>query len=598
MPEDNSDNQNWPKKPKISRKKIIKHFKKAETATIRHTHKFIVKRWDNVREVQSKVVFWIILMGLLIAATGFQMMWFQKSYLTTTRAEDSTYVEAVLGPLDTLNPLYASSSAEKSVEYLVFSSLLKYDKTGHLNNDIASKIEIDDSGKIYTVSIRQDVKWHDGAELTTDDISFTLGLIKDQNSNSVISGWNNISVKVIDKQKIQFTLPSVYAAFKHALTFAILPKHILGQVSPSQIRENSFSQNPIGSGPFRVRFIQNSDENSNQKVLYLLRNDQYYNGKAKLAKMQLNVYQSNEKIVEALNSAQVNAAADLNMLDINKIDTDKYTSISKPIQSGVYALINTKSKLLNNLSLRKALAMATDKASLIKSLPEGTVLLDLPFTDGQISGDLPKAIGFNLESSKKLLNDEGWILNKDGVREKDGKKLEISVVALKGSEFEKVLEIVAKQWRDVGFVVESKIVDLSDISQNVVKDILQPRKFDVLIYRLDIGADPDVYAYWHSTQATQNGYNYSNYSNIISDDALTTARAKIETEIRNAKYITFLKQWVNDVPAIGLYQSTVQYVFSNNVYSFDKDIKFVSSLDRYSDVLNWSVGDQTVYKTP
>ena len=169
---------------------------------------------------------------------------------------------------------------------------------------------------------------------------------------------------------------------------------------------------------------------------------------------------------------------------------------------------------------------------------------------------------------------------------------------MKGSEFESVLEILSNQWRAVGVDVETKVVDLSDITQNVVQNILQPRNYDVLIYQLDIGADPDVYAYWDSTQMTSNGLNYSNYSNIISDDALTSARSRVEPDIRNAKYITFVKQWINDVPAIGLYQSTIQYVYSVNVHAFNKSNVLVSPVDRYSDILRWSVGDKTVYKTP
>jgi len=597
MPEDNSENQNWPLKPNISRKKIIRHIKKAETATIRHTHKFLVKRWENVREVQTKVVSWIVLMGLLIASTGFQMMWFQKSYLTTAKDNDGTYAEAVLGPVDTLNPILASTDAEQSASYLIFSSLLKYDKTGHLNNDLATNIKVDETDKIYTVSIRTDAKWHDGESLTAEDVAFTIGLIKDANTTSTITGWSNIAVKVIDNQTVQFTLPSVYAAFDHALTFPILPKHILGDIEPSQIRENSFSQNPIGSGPFKLRFVQNVN-NSGNKIVYMARNDSYYGGKAKLAKIQLNVYMTTDEIVSALLANQVNATVELSSADISQMDSKKYSVAVETIQSGVYAIINTESSLLNDVNLRRALQLATDTASIISKLPEGTPSLDLPFTNGQLSGDVPTVAKFDLNAAKATLDANGWILNSNGVREKGGKELKISVVAMKGSEFESVLEALSGQWRAAGFMVETKVVDLSDITQNVVQDILQPRNYDVLIYQLDIGADPDVYAYWASTQVTSSGLNFSNYSNIISDDALTSARSRVEYNIRNAKYITFAKQWLNDVPAIGLYQSTIQYVYGNNIHAFDKSNVLVSSVDRYSDILEWSVGEKTVYKTP
>jgi peptide/nickel transport system substrate-binding protein len=149
-----------------------------------------------------------------------------------------------------------------------------------------------------------------------------------------------------------------------------------------------------------------------------------------------------------------------------------------------------------------------------------------------------------------------------------------------------------------GFNVETQVIDPNDPTQNVAQTILQPRAYDVFLYQLDIGADPDVYAYWHSSQTISTGLNFSNYANIISDSALASARIRTESDLRNAKYLSFARQWVADIPAVGLYQSTAQYVYNNNVVSYDKTNKLVSSIDRYSDVMDWAVGSQTVYKTP
>lgn len=598
MSESNSDNK-WSFKSNIDRKKIIKGIKKAETATIKHTHKFLIKRWENVREVQSKVAFWILLMGLLIASTGFQMMWFQKSYLTKTPSDNSSYAEAVIGPVETMNPILASSSAEQSVGYLVFSSLLKYDTSGNLNYDLANNVSVDESGKVYTINIKSGVLWHDGENLTAEDVAFTINLIKDPDTNARISGWTNVSVEVVDKTTLKLSLLSTYAPFKHLLTFPILPKHILKDVEPGQIREANFSQNPIGSGPFRFRFIQKVDDSGVQKIIYLARNEDYYRSNIDLSKIQLNVYSSVSEIKDALSKNIINATSELSSIDIKDIDTDRYNTIVSSVQSGVYAIINTKRSILGDVNLRKALRFATDIESIVAELPEGTKSLDLPFLDGQLFGDdIPTVPKFSLEEASSLLDNAGWALNDDGTRSKDGAKLELSVVTMKSGEFERVLEVLSSQWRKVGISIKTKVLDTAELTQNVVQTVLQPRDFDVLIYRLEIGADPDVYVYWNSTQATMNGFNFSNYSNIISDDALTSARSRTEKDIRNAKYITFAKQWINDVPAIGLYQSTMQYVYGKNVKTFDSSNKLVSPINRYADIYDWSVGEETVYKTP
>ncbi len=570
--------------------------RKVESATVRHAHKFVIKRWSNVREVQWHVIVWILVMGFLIAATGLQLMWYQQSYRTNVPARDGTYAEAVLGPINTLDPLFASTSAEQSAARLMFSSLLQYDNTGHLGNDLATGVTVDNTHTVYTVTIRPDVKWHDGVSLTASDVAFTINLIKNPNTRTTISGWRDVGVKVLNDTTIEFTLASVYAAFEHALTFPIVPEHILGSIAPASIRENLFSQNPIGSGPFKLKLVQNVDNSANHKVIYMSRNDGYYGGVAKLARFQLHVYDSTDAIVKALSLNEVNAAADLSMADIDRVNAKQYSNFSNSIQSGVYAILNTRGAITSDITVRRALEQATNVGVLRDQL--GAASLDLPFINGQLTGDIPKVAGYNADNAKALLDGDGWRVADNGVRQKDGKELRLSVVTLKNSEFERDLELIAGQWRAIGVAVDTKIVDPADIAENVVQSILQPRSFDVLIYQLNIGADPDVYAYWHSSQATVQGANFANYSNLISDDALSSARVRVDATLRNAKYLTFARQWVNDVPAIGLYQSKVQYVQGHNTFSFDKTDNLVLPVDRYSSILNWAVGTQTVYKTP
>ncbi len=596
-----SDKRNlWIKipKPNFTSKILRRRMRKAEGITVKHAHKFLVRRLDNVREVQRDVVIWVLAMGLLIAATGLQLMWNQQSYQTESYAKDGTYAEAALGPVETLNPLFAASSAEQSASYLMFSRLLNYDKTGHLNYDLARGITINDAKTVYTITIKPNARWHDGANLTALDIAYTVNLMKDPNTRTPYTGWNDVNVKVINNKTIEFTLKSSFAAFEYALTFPILPQHILGKIAPLNIRENDFSQNPIGSGPFKFSLLQNTDPNTGQKIVYMTRNDDYYGGTANLSRFQLHVYGTDDAIVKALSRNETNAATDLTSTDIQNINTNRYNVTVKPIQSGVYAMLNTKSEILKDVSLRKVLQMATNTTAIRDKLPKGTPALWLPFTQNQLTGDVPLAPIYDKSGAEKILDDSGWKLNSKKVREKDGKELHLSAVTVKNSELENVLDILAKQWRNLGIGVEVKIIDLSDENQNVVQSILQPRNFDVLLNQINIGADPDVYAYWHSSQASLQGLNFSNYTNAISDDALTSARARIEPVLRNAKYITFSKQWLADVPAIGIYQSTMNYVTSQNTHSFDNSNVFISSIDRYSDVLDWAVGNRIVYKTP
>ncbi len=153
------------------------------------------------------------------------------------------------------------------------------------------------------------------------------------------------------------------------------------------------------------------------------------------------------------------------------------------------------------------------------------------------------------------------------------------------------------QWRALGIDVHTLVIDTSDPSTNFIQ-ILQQRNYDVLLYELFIGADPDVYAYWHSSQIGSSGFNFSNYVNTTADAALASSRSRVEPDLRNAKYKTFARQWLDDAPALGLYQSVTAYISNKHVTSLDPTAKLISPTDRYANILYWSVGQETVFKTP
>ncbi len=598
MEDENPNRWRQLKKTHINRKNINKRVKRAEDVTVRHTRKFIVKRWNNMRDVRRSITLWVVTMGVLIGATGLQVMWNQQGYRTQTAALGGTYAEAVLGPVDTLDPLFASSSAERAASRLIFSRLFTYDNTGHLSGDLATSMTVDSSSKVYTIKIRPDAVWQDGYKLTASDVAFTVSLLKNpavRSSNH--EDWSSISVKAVDDTTLVFTLPAVIAAFPYALTFPIVPEHILSQIAPNSIRENNFSQSPIGSGPFKLRLLQDVDINNGLRVIHLERNDDYYGGKSKLDLLQLNVYKTQEQIIQALSTGEVNAAADLSSSNVKQVDTQHYKVKTTPIKSGVYALFNTTRGVLKDKAVRQALQVGTDTAAVRKQLLTNTPALDLPFINGQLNGDVPKAPAYNPTLAGQMLDAAGWHMN-GSVRQKDGVPLKLSVVTIKDGDYERALEALAGQWRSLGVDVSTVVIDSTDPTQNAAQETLQARNYDVLIYELTIGVDPDVYAYWHSSQANSLGFNLSNYSNPIADDALSSARSRLEPVLRNAKYLTFAHQWLSDAPAIGLYQSVAQYVYSVNDQTYSNNDVFVSSLDRYSDVLYWSVDSRTVYRTP
>lgn len=589
----------WRRIPKMSfsSKDLARRMKRVEGATVKHARRFVFKRLDNFREVRRRIALWVLAIGIIIGATGLQYLWYQNNYRVTANATGGTYAEAVLGPVDTLNPIFAKSSAEEAAGELLFSRLVTYDKSGRLNYDLADSMKVSEDGKTYTLTIRPDARWDDGLYVRARDVVFTVNLLKNPAVRSTITGWENITAKEVDARTVSFELPAVYAAFPHALRFLpVLPEHVLRDVEPSALREDSFSSKPVGSGAFTLRLLQEIDAASGRKIIHLAQSESYFKGAPKLDRVQLHVYKSVDAIKRALTTSEVNAATDLTVTDSNTISNERYGVEHRPVNSGVYALMNTASPLLQDKKVRQALQAGTNTKEVRDSLSPDLPQLYLPFIDSQITGNIPAAPVFDAARANQLLDEAGWVLNGD-VRTKDGQPLKLNVVTTKNNDFEKALEVLAKQWRSLGVTVTTNIVDPSDPAQNVVRDVLQPRQYDVLLYQLTVGGDPDVYAYWHSSQAAS-GLNFSNYKNPISDDALASARSRVETDLRNAKYTTFANQWLADAPAIGLYQATMQYVHTKSIHALPDDFKLVSSADRYGDVRFWTVGERMVFDTP
>ena len=170
----------WRRLPKtsFSSKDLAKRMKRVEGASVKHAHRFVVKRWSNFKEARRHVALWALVIGVFIVAVGLQLMWFQKSYRTTANASSGTYAEGVLGPVETLNPIFASSSAEESASRLLFSRLLNYDKTGALGYDLADQMTVSQDNRTYTLRIRADAQWHDGQFVRSDDVVFTVNALK------------------------------------------------------------------------------------------------------------------------------------------------------------------------------------------------------------------------------------------------------------------------------------------------------------------------------------------------------------------------------------------------------------------------------------
>ena len=585
-------------KLRLGYKRLALRVKHAEGATQRHASRFILRRIENVRLVMTEIMIWLAAIALLIAGLGIQYSWNSQGSKKDGAKSGGVYVEGVIGNISTLNPLLAASEPEQAVSRLLFSSLYNYDVTGALHTDLAESMTVKDD-KVYTIKLRNAV-WHDGKKLTAEDVVYTINLIKNPQVRSPLRvNWLDISARAIDDSTVEFMLPAVYAGFSHALTFPVIPKHILQSVSPSSMREADFSSNPVGSGPFAVKRVQTSESTSSTDVVRMEPNTKYYGAVSTLSRLELRAYGNESLLVKAVNSGEVSAASGLSLSAADNIKSKQYSTKHWLLNKGVYLLMNNRSQTLQDARVRQALRYATDTSSIRATVGDNVARLDTPILQSQIAQKLPAAPDYSLDKAKALLKEAGWTYNQGQWKGKDGRPLAVAVTTSSGrDEYKKIVDVLKQQWSKLGVDVQLREIDTSSTTTSFVQSVLQPRDYDALLYELELGADPDVFAYWHSSQASASGYNFANYSNRTVDNDLVGGRSRTNSALRAAKYIQFVNQWLNDAPAIGLYQSVGSYVLNNGASIVEPRGSLNTMNDRYADVTTWSTGRASVYKTP
>ena len=565
--------------------KIIRRFSRASTKvgeeSKEHVKENFVKRLSHIANIKILIFEWILLVTALIMLAVTQSFWFGNFHSKTAFVSGGTYTEGTIGKITSLNPLFATTSSEKTLSRLMFSTLSTIDFSGQTGLGLAKYITPDQDGKVWSVKLKDNLKWSDGEPITIEDVYFTARLIQNPAVSTIYdSNLSGVRVAILDDEII-FTLPAAYADFVSALNFPILPKHILGEADPKTIIEHEFSTAPVTSGAFMVNTIQTSNT---EKIVYLSANPHYYKGKAMLNTFVVHTYPDKASLIDAMNAGSITATAELSAADASAIDTNKFYEKDSSINFGVFAILNITSESLKNKELRTAIRQGLDLNEL-RSLVPNTIALDFPLLTSQIQlNKYPTLPESNIEAAQAK------------IAEISGEnKISLSLVTTDTGFLPTIAGTLARQLQTLGFDVQ---LSIEPEGQDFVTSIIPKRGYDILLYEIELGADPDLLTYYHSSQATSSGLNLSNYTNSLVDDSLLAARETTDKVLRVKKYETFLEYWAADVPAIGIYQSNLSYFYNKNVRTFENDVRLVSPADRFVDVTYWAVNKAGKNQTP
>ncbi|MDO4742267.1 MAG: ABC transporter substrate-binding protein [Candidatus Saccharibacteria bacterium] len=549
-----------------------------------HLRTNLVERVSHIRNIRLLILEWGILILALFTLSLAQAFWLRDSYAVQTFVDGGSYVEATIGRVNSMNPLFATTNSEKALSRLMFATLTTNDFTGNSGPGLAEKLVASEDGKVWTMKLREGLKWSDGEALTNDDVIFTINLIKDPVVNSVYStNLKMVEVSMNEAGEIVFTLPSPYVAFSSVLEFPIVPKHKLENVPLKTLVEDDFSINPVTSGAFSFnarQILPTGDE----EVIYLARNPYYYLGETLLDSFAIRTFGDKDALIRAMNSGAVTGTAELSGPEVSEISLDSFVEQKTSLNTGVFMFFNTSRSPLNNKSLRAAIRKGINLELVRESVPD-VAPLDYPFIDSCITlSKYPEIPKYDFNVARQQVDE---IMG--------GALVDLNIATVNSGYLPLVADSIKNQLAALGFGVN---VYVYNETQDFIANIISNRSYDILIYDTEFGEDPDLLPYYHSSQARATGLNLSNYSNAIVDNLLVAARETLNSELRIKKYETFLEYWVADTPAIGLYRSNLSYVHNQNARAYSQERQLVTALDRFNDVVNYASTKGFEKKTP
>ena len=553
--------------------------------------RLLIRRFDRLLSVRRFVSLWISLLLILILTGVYQARSLSVYYQSLQPVPGGLYTEGLIGSFTNANPLYATGAADTAVSRLVFSGLFKYDNKNTLVGDLANDYKLNESLNRYTVHLKHNLVWQDKYPITASDVVFTYKTIQDIDAQSPLySSWQGIKVSRLDDYTINFDLPNALSAFPYSLTNGIVPQHILKNIPPEQLRSAPFNIQPVGSGPFEWKFIEvsGSTPEDRQQRISLAANKHYIGGKPKLDGINLITFNDDQHMITSFDNKQIGSMSGLENVPVQLKSNKTLQVYVTPLTTAVTTFFNNSHPPFDDANVRRALILGTNRDKLSTLFDETVNLVDSPLLKNQLGYDKTLAEpAYDIVAANQTLDQAGWTRNAAGQREKAGKSLVFNLSAQDTPNYSKAAQFLQQGWAKLGVKVQVSFYSRDELQASVISN----HDFDALLYGVSIGVDPDVFAYWDSSQAaitSQGHLNLSEYKSTPADQSVEAGRTRADPAIRAVKYKAFLTQWSKDLPAMPLYQPNYLYISRGPVFNYERK-SANSSADRFYNVQNWMV---------
>jgi peptide/nickel transport system substrate-binding protein len=451
-----------------------------------------------------------------------------------------------------LDPRMAVDAISSQIMQVIFNGLVKKDENSRLVPDLANKWEMPDE-QTYIFHLRENVSFHNNKILSAEDVKYTFESIRDPalKSPKKESLEKIDSIEVLDPHTIKFHLYEPFAPFLVNMTIGIVPQDAAVEMG------EDFGVHPVGTGPFKFESWMQDHE------VKLVAWKGCFSDPPRLDELFFKIIPEDTVRVLELEKGSVQLIQNLIPADLlHRLEgKDNLKIIKKPGSTYAYLGFNMEDPILKNPAVRKAIAHAIDRESIIKHIlgslarPARGMLAPANWAyEAEVD-----AYDYDPEQSKQLLDKAGFV---DPDQDGPAPRMKLVYKTSQNEQSRRVAEVIQQQLAKVGIEITIKSYEWGTFFSDI-------RSGNFQLYTLKwVGVtDPDIFYYvFHSSSIPPDGANRGRYRRAQVDRLLEEGRRVLDIEKRKEIYSAVQKFLARDLPYVSLWHQ-------ENVVAMQKDLK-------------------------